>query len=606
MRAFLLLPALAFAGLETLTAQPVITLETFADGFSSPVDIVHCGDDRLFIVERAGTIRIVEPDGTVLPDNFLDISGQVESGYQEQGLLGLAFHPDYDINGYFYVNYIDNDGNTVVSRFSVSPGDPNAADPSSELVMLNVDQPFVNHNGGCVKFGADGYLYIGLGDGGSAGDPGDRAQNPELRLGKMLRIDVDGALPFAIPADNPYAAATDTLPEIWALGLRNPWRFSFDQLTGNMWLADVGQNLWEELNMEPAGEGGHNYGWRCYEGFAAFNMAGCDGDSASYTFPVLDYPHNFTTGGFSITGGFVYRGDDYPAMQGYYLCADYVSGNWWWVDADGGAPWSYARMDDVQTDISVFGEDAHGELYCANLETGEIYRIGDACGDFLVSGTTTDYICFDQDGAVDITVTGGTGPYTFDWSTGADTEDVNALEAGAYTVTVTDAAGCSNMETFTVAELPAFEVTISSDGNTLTASYCYICQWYIDGVLIEGATSDTYTAAESGAYTVVVTDEKGCTVTSAPFDLTVGVKDEPVVAEIILFPNPAIDQISIELMLDQPGAEPLEIMDMTGRILWCISLKVAGTQVITIDISSWAAGLYVCKVGKASMRFAVQ
>lgn len=592
MRAYLLLPSLLLAGLGTLSAQPVITLETFADGFSSPVDIAHCGDDRLFIVERAGTIRIVELDGTVLPGDFLDIADQVESGYQEQGLLGLAFHPNYATNGYFYVNYIDNDGNTVISRFSVSAGDPNLADPASELVIMNIDQPFVNHNGGCIKFGPDGYLYIGMGDGGSAGDPGDRAQNPELRLGKMLRIDVDGALPFGIPADNPFAGATDTLPEIWSSGLRNPWRFSFDQLTGDMWLADVGQNLWEELNVEPAGAGGLNYGWRCYEAFDEFNMVGCDGDTASYVFPIMDYPHNFTTGGFSITGGFVYRGSEYPAMQGYYLCADYVSGNWWWVYADGGAPWVFERVDDVQEDISAYGEDVNGELYCANLQTGEIYRIGDACGDLVVSGTVTEYICFSQDGAIDINVTGGTGPYTFDWSTGAETEDVGELEAGTYTVTVTDATGCSRVVNFTVDEIPAFEVTISADGNTLTASYCYICQWYLDGELIEGATGGTYTATESGTYTVVVTDEKGCTATSGPFDFTVGMEDLTAGNYLQVFPNPVADVLVVQYLLTGGAQDHLQLIDMTGRVLWTEQILRAGEQTITIDMRSLPAGVY--------------
>lgn len=606
MRSSILALVCAFAVLQHVDAQPVIELEVFASGLSNPLDIAHCGDDRLFVVERTGKIRILLADGTLLPDPFLNITSQIESGYQEQGLLGLAFHPNYLSNGYFYVNYTDTDGNTVISRFSVSAGNPNIADPASELVMMNIDQPFVNHNGGCIKFGPDGMLYIGMGDGGSAGDPGDRAQNTLLRLGKMLRIDVDGTEPYTIPADNPFLGATDTLEEIWSIGVRNPWRFSFDAVSGYMWMADVGQNLREELNVEPAGLGGLNYGWRCYEAFDEFNMTGCDADTAAFTFPIMDYPHNMSTGGFSVTGGFVYRGDDYPAMYGYYLCADYVSGNWWWVNADGGAPYLFDRIDDVKTDISSFGENVQGELFCANLASGFIYHITDACGDFLISGEVTDFTCYIEDGMVDLTVSGGVEPYTFDWSTGDDTEDLTGIEDGVYTVTVTDATGCARTQTFTVAEIPPFTVTITADGNTMTASSGYIYQWYLDGELIEGANEQTYTATTSGAYTVVITDEKGCSVSSEVYMLTVGIKDHISLTDLSIFPNPADEALTITFDVAKPSDIYLQISDITGRVIWQQIVFGSGTEMIQVQVAEWSAGIYVLQAADQMMLIEVQ
>ena len=585
---------LAFFTAVTLVtfAQPAIQLENFATGLSAPVDIVHAGDERLFVVERYGYIKIVQPDGSVNPVNFLDIHTQVESGYQEQGLLGLAFHPNYAENGYFFVHYNDLDGNTVIARFTVSTFDPDVADPTTELEVFTADQPFVNHNGGCLRFGHDGYLYIGLGDGGSAGDPGDRAQNPENKLGKMHRIDIDGGSPYAIPASNPFAIATDTLPEIWAIGYRNPWRFSFDKLTGNMWIGDVGQNLQEEVDVELAGDGGHNYGWRCYEGFEIFNDAGCDDDVSNYTMPILQYPHNFTTGGFSITGGYVYRGSLYPGMYGYYLCADYVSGNWWWVDADGPLPWCYERMDDVATDISVIGEDVNGELYCADLSTGKIYKIQDACGDFVIALTGTDYLCGTLDGTADLTITNGEAPYTIEWSNGAITEDITGLTAGNYTVTVTDNAGCERQKTVSINELPAFDVVVTVAGNTLTADNGTNWQWYLDGVLIEGATSSTYEATTSGDYYVVATDINNCSATSESVSLTVAINNIFINA-LKIYPNPAKDELFIQSPLGDNINYDIDLINQLGEI---VLQQKTNAELTKILLTTLTDGLYVVKL----------
>ncbi len=604
--------ALAFTLSVTFAmAQPQLLLETFATGLSNPVDIASAGDDRMFVVERLGHIKIVDALGNVNPVDFLDIHDLIESGYQEQGLLGLAFHPDYALNGWFYVNYTDVDGNTTVSRFSVSAGDPDIADPASEVIVLTVDQPYVNHNGGCIKFGPDGYLYIGMGDGGSAGDPGDRAQDPLNRLGKIMRIDVDGALPFEIPADNPFAAATDTLNEIWAIGYRNPWRYSFDRLTGNMWVGDVGQNLHEEIDVENAGSGGHNYGWRCYEGFSEFNPAGCSEDT-SYVFPILDYPHNYTTGGFAITGGFVYRGTEFPGMYGYYICADYVSGNWWWVNADGGIPWTYEKVDDVHSNISCFGENTAGELYCGDLGAGIIYHVTDACGDFMLATEATDYICGVQDGAVDLSITSGTAPFDFVWSEGSLTEDISGLVAGTYTVTVTDNVGCERTATAVVYDIPPFEAIISVAGNTLSVATGTAWQWYLDAVEIVGATANTYTATEDGNYSCYVTDALGCSVWSDTVALVVnGIISSDPAHTVILYPDPAQDFMQVRLFTDVniPAVE-LQVTSIDGKIIYTTTIAfVAGENNFSINTNHLQSGLYllVIKAGAGGMskKFAV-
>ncbi|MEX1132890.1 MAG: PQQ-dependent sugar dehydrogenase, partial [Flavobacteriales bacterium] len=285
---------LFFASLITLsmgvaTAQsPVRTqLEQFATGLTRICDIVHAEDERIFAVLQAGSIRIVQPNGTVLPTPFLNITNRVNSNGNEQGLLGLAFDPDYATNGWFYVYYINgsSSGTSRVSRFSVT-ADPNVADPNSEVILYTRQQPYTNHNGGDIEFGPDGYLYVGFGDGGNAGDPQDFSQNMTNALGKMIRIDVHSGSPYSIPADNPFVNSGDTLPEIWASGLRNPWRFGFDALTGDLWIGDVGQNAREEVDFWPAGDNsGPNFGWRCREGDLAYNTAACQPASA-YVEPI--------------------------------------------------------------------------------------------------------------------------------------------------------------------------------------------------------------------------------------------------------------------------------------------------------------------------------
>lgn len=358
---------------------PIIDLELFATGFDKPVEIKNAGDDRLFIVQQSGLIQILNTDGSINDTPFLDLTSIIQDSGFEQGLLGLAFHPDYATNGQFFVNYTETIGGndfSTIARFTVS-ADANIADPNSNTTLLTVAQPFSNHNGGCLQFGPDGFLYIALGDGGSGGDPGNRSQNLSTLLGKLLRIDVDNTdtgLNYGVPVDNPFVGTTGVLPEIWAYGLRNPWKFSFDSENGDLWIADVGQNEIEEINrVTTASAGGENYGWRCFEGTLPFNTANCP-DQATLTFPVAEYTHS-GNGLFkcSITGGYVYRGTEYPNMIGTYVFADFCSAEMATVDASD----QINYFGPFDGGIASLGEDINNELYAAIPGTGSIYRVVD-------------------------------------------------------------------------------------------------------------------------------------------------------------------------------------------------------------------------------------
>ncbi|OUS00684.1 hypothetical protein A9Q86_07950 [Flavobacteriales bacterium 33_180_T64] len=357
-----------------------ISLETYATGLSSPVNIKHGGDDRLFVVERAGFIRIINTNGTLNPTPFLDIDDRVINFGGEQGLLAMAFHPDYATNGYFYVNYIDNAGNTVISRFTRSTS--NTADSSTEAILLNITQPFSNHNGGDMHFGPnDGYLYISTGDGGSGGDPGNRSQNLTLLLGKMLRIDVNGTSNgnYGIPADNPFVGNASALDEIWAYGLRNPWRFSFDRSNGDLWIADVGQSSREEINkVDASSTGGENYGWKCFEGTSIFStITGCN--TITHEPPVAEYNYGGNPFKCSITGGYRYQGTTQTGLQNLYFFADYCSNEIGYVEETSPDNFSLTFINAFAGGgWSSFGEDINGELYICSLNNGTIYRILDA------------------------------------------------------------------------------------------------------------------------------------------------------------------------------------------------------------------------------------
>jgi len=363
----------------SIYGQLDIAIESFGTGFNSPVAIKNAGDNRLYIVEQDGYIQILNADGTKNATPFLDIDARVIDipSQDERGLLGLTFHPDYATNGYFFVNYINLSGNTVVSRFSVT-ANPEEADNTSELIILTYAQPYPNHNGGDLNFGADGYLYISSGDGGSFGDPDQNSQNLSNFLGKMLRIDVNntsGGNNYAIPPGNPFTSNGAALDEIWAYGLRNPWKFSFDSLNNNLWIADVGSMTKEEINMISSATSSTNFGWRCYEGNSEYDLTDCPAMN-TLTFPIAEYTHN-SSGNFkcSIIGGYVHRGSVNTVFNGYYFFADYCSNEIGVLDFDGGDfTISYSNVFSGNGWTS-FGEDINGELYIAGGNSGNIYKV---------------------------------------------------------------------------------------------------------------------------------------------------------------------------------------------------------------------------------------
>jgi glucose/arabinose dehydrogenase len=354
---------------------PQISLLRVAGGFVQPVHVAHAGDGsgRIFVVEQAGRIRILD-NGVALPSPFLDVSSRVLC-CGEQGLLSVAFPPGFASKKHFYVNYTRTpDGATVVARHRVLIGDANAADPASEEVVLTIPQPFANHNGGQLAFGPDGYLYIGMGDGGSGGDPLNNGQTPGTLLGKLLRIDVEsGAVPYGIPPTNPFLGMAGYREEIWALGLRNPWRFSFDRVMGDLYIADVGQGAVEEVDVQQAGSpGGQNYGWNIMEGGGCYNSATCN--TAGLTLPIATYDHSQ---GCSITGGMVYRGSAFPGLQGIYFYGDFCNGRIWGLRKNG-AGWETAVLPvpgNPSMNIATFGEDEAGDVYVANYASGEVLEI---------------------------------------------------------------------------------------------------------------------------------------------------------------------------------------------------------------------------------------
>ncbi len=346
------------------------TWKVVVEGLESPVGLAHAADGshRLFILEQRGRVRVYDLSGLQAAP-FLDITPRVGSSASEQGLLGIAFHPRFAQTGAFYVNYTDRRGDTVIAEFRLPDPTISLVDADTERILMRIPQPFDNHNGGAMAFGPDGFLYLGLGDGGSAGDPLGNAQSRQTLLGKILRIDVDHGVPYAIPADNPFASGGG-LSEIWALGLRNPWRFSFDRLTGDLYIGDVGQNQWEEIDFLPRGvEGGANLGWNYYEGSHPFSGSAPSG--VDFVPPVAEYDHSQ---GCSVTGGVVYRGSRLPAFRGIYLFGDFCSGTIWGMLYHPNHGWQIRRLFENVARIASFGEDEAGEIYIVDY-AGRILQL---------------------------------------------------------------------------------------------------------------------------------------------------------------------------------------------------------------------------------------
>ncbi|HUE98851.1 MAG TPA: PQQ-dependent sugar dehydrogenase [Anaerolineales bacterium] len=362
---------------ETVLDPANLRFTQVTQGLAQPVLITHAGDGsgRLFVVERAGRIRIVK-NGALLSTPFLDIDPIVHSSSSEQGLLALAFHPGYGSNGQFYTVHTPEDGSLVLSSFTRSASDPDLADASSISTILSIPHPGnTNHNGGTLAFGPDGYLYWSTGDGGGGGDVPNNAQNLTVLLGKILRLDVDSGSPYGIPSSNPFVGhpTPNIREEIWAYGLRNPWRFSFDSQTGDLFIGDVGQGAREEINFQAAASaGGENYGWRVMEGSLCFNpSSGCD--QSGKVLPIAEYNHSV---GCSVTGGYVYRGSLFPLLRGHYFYGDFCTGAFFSLDGSGAGGWSVTPLGDTPYSISTFGEDEAGELYLADYGTGRIYQLG--------------------------------------------------------------------------------------------------------------------------------------------------------------------------------------------------------------------------------------
>ena len=421
--------SITYFNAQTTPTPLDVELDLYMTGLLNPVDIAF-QNDTMFIVDQDGIINRAVA-GEVLDDDFLNITSLVQfSG--ERGLLGLAFDPEFESNRTFYINYINNSSNTVLAAYKAFENEL-IADPNSATILLTITQPFTNHNGGQIKFGPDGYLYMGMGDGGSANDPGDRAQDPQELLGKMLRYDVSDTS-YSIPEDNPFVDDSTTLDDIWAIGLRNPWRFSFDKLTGDLWIGDVGQNEYEEIDFQVASSsGGENYGWRCREGMHPFNMNGC-GVASDYDDPIFEYSH----GGLhcSVTGGFVYRGEDSDLLNGVYLGIDYCSGYLFGYRIN-------ADSDDQEYDFgnngfgyTTFGEDDDGELYLAR-SNGNIYKVVDPChtqfplliasGDSLIVENGAAYYWFVNDVELD----------------GLNQQSIAVSDTGTYYCIVENEYGCN-------------------------------------------------------------------------------------------------------------------------------------------------------------------
>lgn len=614
MKRLIFLPFLLFVMMTTSQAQLAIPytvdLEPVASGFSSPVDIANAGDDRLFVVERGGRIRILNTDGSINPSPFLDIDERVVNtgGQSERGLLALEFHHDYESTGWFFVHYSDNNGNTVISRFSVDPSNPNAALTDSEKIIFTLEQPFTNHNGGSIKFGPDNMLYIGMGDGGSANDPTNQSQNGNSLLGKMLRIDVDNGDPFAIPADNPFVDNPDVRDEIWAIGVRNPWKFSFDRVLGDLWIADVGQSQWEEINFQKVGEpGGQNYGWRCREGNHDAITSGCNGP---FEPAAAEYNHEGFTH-CSVTGGYTFFSNEgiFEGAPPIYFYTDYCSGTFWAAFNTVPEGVISEQLNRISGNaISTFGEDNNGDLYVAALNNGTVFRLTYECNiDFDLE--TVDASCSDiADGRIVIP----NEPEVYDLGSLYSLDIVNtisgevitnrdAVPAGTYQVTASR-FGCSRVFNNVVIREGAAPISVFIDFDTgilSTQVMDVTYQWLLDGEILPGATTQSITATELGVYMVEITFPNGCVRTSVGIlvnFLPTSTNTIEQLTSMTIQPNPAEDFLTLSLATESFEQFDLKITDISGKEYYTQAIEVQGQTEFKIDIQSFPIGVYLLTV----------
>lgn len=589
-----------------------INLSLFATGFPGAVDIKHAGDNRIFIVQQSGFIRIVDTSGTINPVPFLNIQSQVSIG-SEQGLLGLAFSPNYATDGRFYVNYTDLSGNSHIARFIVS-ANPDVADLSSQENILDVAQPFANHNGGDLRFGVDGYLYCAFGDGGAGGDPGNRAQDLQQYLGKILRINVDVPSGYSIPGDNPFFGSPTALDEIWAYGVRNPWRNSFDRITNDYWIGDVGQNLHEEIHFQPASStGGENYGWRCYEGNSAYNTAGC-GAITNYVFPVYDYPHSGANSGCSVTGGNVYRGAIFSAMFGKYFFSDFCSNDIYSLTKNDTVFTFALENNSVNGDgFGTFGEDKYGELYIAGNSTGNIYKITSAFCNPTAFISVDDTINFCGDTLV-ISSPLGAG-FFYAWfrdGIGVQASGNNTLavtQSGNYYVQVLAGNGCSSVSDSVYVNLQ------SAPSVSFTGLPVFICLnqsavsltgippgGTFSGNGITGSTFDPVAAGQgSHKITYSYVAASGCTASASQIiavDACVSVEENSFITQLNISPNPGNGEINLEITaLKNNNSAEVEVFNVFGQVCYLTALNIqAGNNSFSFDLDNLKKGVYFLKL----------
>jgi glucose/arabinose dehydrogenase len=609
----ILLLILYSMALQTAAQTPLqspLSAQLFSSGYEDPLDIKNCGDSRLFIVEKAGKIWICDSVGNRSATPFLDITFKVASYYTSQGLLGMAFDPDYQNNGFFYVNYTGLNGGSVLGRYQVSATDPNKADGKSFKVILKQPQPATSHNGGNIVFGTDGYLYTTFGDGGEVGDPNNYSQRKSSLLGKILRLDVS-TLPATFPPDNPYVGVAG-LDHIWSSGLRHPWRFTFDELTGDLWIGDVGNNTWEEVDFEPADASGLiNYGWHCYEGFEVDDTSDCD-LSTDFVEPLFVFAHDTYLNDCSVTGGYVYRGANSGFLYGNYLFSDYCSGVLRMISSDGNGGWLLDSLDIFDERIVTFGQDQNSELYFASIYDGEIFKLVDTSNTLAGKITVSDEATADCSGRRPVLLAPKGKNLRYEWllnqtvvATTMENRFVPAV-SGEYEMVIKSPDGRSARSqkvTVDVNQRKLPLIAAASDdlftdgrpvllsaypkGGTFTSASGIAGRWFDPGKALTGDNVINYT----------IIDELGC---KYSIDRSIKVRNRDIDPENInatagmrLYPNPASQTVTVEFAADEPIGASIFIHDATGRLLLSETKKmVAGKNTCSIPVAGLIPGFY--------------
>jgi glucose/arabinose dehydrogenase len=540
---YTLLILACFFLLTNINAQaPKLDLEFFAYGLERPVDIAHPkGDSMLYVVQQTGKIRIVNPaNNSILSETFLDLTGiAVMPDGNEQGFLGLAFHPDYATNGWFFVNYINIERKTIIQRFTRSTDNYFKADSTSGVLVLEIPQPFANHNGGCLRFGKDGMLYIGMGDGGFSdlpADPNGNAQNPSTLLGKMLRINVN-SLPYTIPSDNPFVGNPLYAPEVWASGLRNPWRFNFDSENGDLWIGDVGMQKFDEIDYHafeaPAGQ---NFGWKCMEGSVPYNNTPC-ADTLILTPPLFEYANVGGFCGASAVGGVVYHGEKYPGMKDWYIFNDFCTGNFYGIKTNQfGTKTELLGHFPLTYDYAAFGEGEDGEIYMVGYISQGLYRIKDKC-----------------------------------------------VNANIATPLIENVSG-------------TFPITCLNPDTSLTY------QWYENGMPIAGSNTDTLDynlAMAEGFFYLLATNAEGCQSVSEDIAVFLVGTKETISTEggVSIYPNPTQSILTIQVTEKWCGKNKLTIYDLNGKVIEVIDYQQIETETRLLNFSdSIQSGIYFIEI----------